>query len=320
VKRAALVLLLAIPLAAGAQTARVAGQVLDERQGPVQGATVRLTGGASQVTSAGGRFLFEQVVPGRYLLTVAAIGHQLQTLQVTIAGDTSLAILLPRRTITLDTVRVLPGRIRIRGTAVDSASGDKLMQAQATLYPDGKFVGAMTGTFIFDSIAPGPVTIMIEGAEHLPARVDFVATRDTSFQVRLSVDSVALRMIAQQVVRLTKRSQAVPYTVRGYNRDIITEQRTMTIGEFIDHKLSRSWSPAQRALLTAMSSCVFIDDRKVEPALLDGTIPELVERVELYGNGRMIRVYTKRYVASLIGQDGLGQMMYMPTGLQGTCR
>jgi hypothetical protein len=48
-------------------------------------------------------------------------------------------------------------------------------------------------------------------------------------------------------------------------------------------------------------------------------VPELIERVEVYKGGAMIRVYTKRYVASLINTAGLQKVMYLPIGLGLSC-
>jgi hypothetical protein len=137
--------------------------------------------------------------------------------------------------------------------------------------------------------------------------------------VKLGIDSVALRMIGLQVMRLEKRAQSVPYSMRSFNRKLISEHRMLTIGEFVDRKLQRPSDPSRRVTIPAMSACVFVDDSKVPPAMLDGLAPELIERVEVYKNGAMIRVYTKRYVSSLIGKAGLQKVMYLPIGMRISC-
>ena len=68
-----------------------------------------------------------------------------------------------------------------------------------------------------------------------------------------------------------------------------------------------------------MDACYFVDDMRVEPAMFDGLLPELIERVEMYKDGAMIRVYTKRYVAALINKSGLQKLSYMPIGLRPSC-
>jgi hypothetical protein len=307
-------------VSASAQTARVSGRVVELGRGtPVPGATVRITGATARVTDSNGRFEFTDVVAGRYIVTVSSIGYAFRSIELAISADTNLVFELSPRVVSLDTVVVLPTYLRIKGTAVDSASGDYLLQAQATLYPGGRFIGALNGTFAFDSVPPGPVTIVVEGAEHLPVRIEFQASGDTNFQVKLGIDSVALRMIGLQVMRLEKRAQSVPYTMRSFNRNLISEHRMMTIGEFIDRRLQRPPDPRRRVATPATGACVFVDDSKVPPAMLDGLIPELIERVEVYKNGAMIRVYTKRYVSSLIGKAGLQKVTYLPVGMGISC-
>jgi hypothetical protein len=316
----AVVIALTFPCLALAQASRVSGVVVDERQVPVQGASVRLTGNVSQTTGATGRFQFAEVVHGRYLVTVTAIGHQMRSIDLSITSDTTLTIVLTRRSITLDTMIVRPRNIRIRGIAVDLASGDYLLQAQATLYPGGRFVGAVNGTFTFDSVAPGPLTIVVEGAEHLPTRIELDAGGDTSVKVRLGVDSIALRMIAMQVKSLDTRSHALAMPKTVFNRDLIAREPTISIGDLITRKTYEDPIVLTKRPQSPDQGCFFLDDRKVERAVF-GTIPsELVERVEIYrqtgGSAsmppRMIRVYTKRYVASLPRRETLPRVVYMP--------
>src|SRR3954464_3633107 len=217
---------LAFAVTLSAQTVRVSGRVLEEGRGtPVGGATVRLTGSTARLTDSTGQFQFGDVVPGRYIVTVSSIGYRLRTVELNVTRDTSVVFQLTRRVVSLDTVVVRPKYLRIKGTAVDSASGDNLLQAQATLYPGSRFIGAQSGTFIFDSVSPGPITIVVEGAEPLPVRVEFDASRDTAFRVKMGIDSVSLKMIALQVMRLQQRAQETPYTLRSFNRDLIAAQR-----------------------------------------------------------------------------------------------
>jgi hypothetical protein len=318
--RACVCLILGSAGIASAQIARVSGRVVEEGRGtPVVNATVRLTGTNAKVTDSTGTFQFPDVVPGRYILTISSIGYRLRTVELAVARDTSIVVQLTSRVVALDTMIVRPKYLKIKGTAVDSASGDYLLQAQATLYPGSRFIGALNGSFTFDSVAPGPVTIVVEGAEHLPVRIEFEATRDTNFRVKMGIDSISLRMLALQVMRLEKRAQSVPYTMRSFNRNLIEEHRVMSIGEFVDRKLSRAPDLRRRQLLPASAACVFVDDNKVPPAMLDGMIPELIERVEVYKGGAMIRVYTKRYVSSLAGKSRLENVMYLPIGMGISC-
>ena len=313
-----------------AQTVGVSGTVVDERQLPVAGATVRLTGDTAVTTTSTGRFAFERTVPGRHVLTVAAVGFQLRVLELSVSRDTSLSITMMRLAITLDTVVVRPRNIRIKATAVDSATGDFLMQAQASLYPGGRFLGAISGTVVFDSVSPGPTSIVFEAFEHLPKRVDLNAEHDTSFRVKLGIDSVALRMIAVQVQRIARRSQSISMPTTSLNRDAIKREGTMSIGELIHRR-------AYGFIDTA--ACYYVDDIRVDSMDVIQLLPELVERVELFrrggaespdfkmrsktartfGNVQMIRVYTRRYVATLPRKETLPNVVFMRNGLRFTC-
>jgi hypothetical protein len=300
---------------ASAQTARISGRVTDEGRGtPVSGATVRITGATAQVTDSLGRFQFAGVLPGRYIISVASIGYRLRTLEFTIGGDTTISIGMTRRVVSLDTMIVRPRYVRIKATAVDSASGDALMQAQATLYPGGRFIGARTGVFVFDSVPPGPVTIIVEGLEHLPARVELEVDRDTTFRVKMGVDSVFLRMVAMKVQQLKTRSMSVPRRVDALNRDAIMRQGATNLGELIGR---RSFKGLVRPG-TPLAGCEIVDEVEVVPGVVYFLLPELVERVEIYGSARTpstIRVYTKRYVASLLGKETVPGVFFKGKGV-----
>jgi hypothetical protein len=321
--RVVLILVLAIPAIARAQVLRVSGRVVDETgTTPIRGVVVRLTGSDTTMTTGeSGTFSFSGVIPGRLVLTASAPDRQFYSTPLELTSDTVLTIVMRRpRVVTLDTVRVRPGDLRIKGSARDSASGDYIWFAQAALYPEGRFVGASDGEFSFDKVNRGPVTIVVEAPEHLPRVVQLDLTRDTTIRVLMAVDSLALRMIAAQVTRLTTRSEASPFTTRGYNREDMAREHTGSIGEFIDRMMFKPPDPRRRAAQSADDACVFVDDRRVAPGVIDGILPELIERVEVYARGGMIRVYTKRYVMSLVGQENLPKPMYMPTGFRPTCQ
>jgi hypothetical protein len=325
---------------ASAQTVRVSGVVVDERQLPIQGATVRLTGEASTTTRADGGFTFADAIPGRYLLTVSSIGFELRSIELTIARDTSLSIVMTRRAVTLDTVRIRPRNLRIKATAVDSSTGDFLLQAQATLYPGGMFVSGVSGVFVFDSVSPGPVTIIVEALEHLPARIQLDLARDTAFRVAMGLDSVALRMTDVQVKRLEQRTHGIPMLMKALNRDAIKRESASTLHELLTRRAFEDPQAARRAFVNPPEAgCYFVDDVKVSRGVFDAMLPELVERVEIYrsagapapklsgrpkgernfGMVQMFRVYTKRYVATLPRQRNLPRIEFSGSGLSPTC-
>lgn len=306
---------------AGAQTVRLSGRVVDEAgMAPVRGATVRVTGSDTTMTTGpSGTFSFAGLLPGRMVLTVSAVGRQFKSIPLEIYADTVVDAVMRPMVVTLDPMVVRPGGIRIKGTAVDSATGEYLWFALAGLYPAEVFYEASNGDFRFDKVAPGPVTIVVEAAEHLPAVIHFNARRDTTLRVKLAIDSVAIRMIGHQVLRLTERAASSPYVVLDYGRKDMERQRTATVGEFIDRQLFRPPGRKTRGGQSADDACVFLDDRKIAPGMLDGILSDLVERVELYRKGEMIRVYSRKYVRSLIAKDNLPKATFIPTGLRPAC-
>ena len=325
---------------AQAQTVRISGTVVDERQLPIQGATVRLTGDTSMITRSDGQFTFANVIPGRRVLTVSSIGFELRSLDVTIIRDSSLSIVMTRRTVTLDTVVVRPRSLRIKATAVDSASGDFLLQAQATLYPGSLSLSAVSGVFVFDSVSPGPVTMVFEALEHLPTRIELNLNRDTTFRVAMGVDSVALRMTALQVKRLEQRTNAISMPTTALNRDAIKREAATTLHELLTRRAFEDPQAARQAFTAPPEAgCYFVDDVKVSRGVFDAMLPELVERVEIFrsagapapklsgrqrgernfGTVQMFRVYTKRYVATLPRKQNLPRIMFSGSGLKPAC-
>ena len=313
-----LVLLAGQSLAAGglgAQAVRINGTVVDERAQPIQGAVVRLTGADSAITTkADGAFLFEGIFPNGMILTITATGYEYKSIPLS-PGNTALTVTLKSKVTRLDPMIVRPKAFRVKGQVVDAKSGDALMFARVTLYPDNRYRNAnAVGDFRFDSVDAGTMTIVAEAMEHLPVAVQFSATRDTSVgKIRMPIDSVALRMIAQQVERLKRRSMGSEFSVKYADRKDIAREARSAISEMVEklllHRLDRRRTMQQ----SATESCVFYDDQKIAPGMLFGIYPELIERVEVFHRGGMVRIYSKRYVMSLLAKEELKKPVYIVT-------
>ncbi len=92
--------------------ARIRGIVLDESASPVSGAVVSLESPSrADTTDTYGRFLFERLQPGRYLLSVKKDGSSFSQLQNKVTATTSPAdpvvFILEQRTYTVDEVVVI---------------------------------------------------------------------------------------------------------------------------------------------------------------------------------------------------------------------
>jgi hypothetical protein len=301
---------------------RVSGRVVDETgTAPVAGASVRVTGSDTTMTTGpSGTFAFGGLIPGKMVLTVSAVGRRFVSMPLELEADTVITVVMRPHVVALDPLVIRPGALNIKGTIVDSVTGDYLWFAQAGIYPGERWVNARNADFKFDKVAPGPVTIVVEAAEYLPAVISFDARRDTAFRVKLVIDTVARRMIARQINRLDERAEAQPYDIRAFTREDFDRERAESIGRFIGRQLFRpQFTQREQMAQSASDACVFYDDRRIPPQMLQGILPELVERVEFYRRGAMIRVYSKRYVRSLIVKEVLPKLTYIPTGFGPMC-
>ena len=287
------------PAVAAAQGITISGVVTDALQSaPVAGATVTLTGLPSVLTDANGSFRLADATPGSHVLTVAAIGYRYVTIELAATADTVVRVALERLPQLLDPTIARAGNVRIAGSVRDAETLASVIAGSATLYPGGRSVGLLSGDFVFENAPQGDsVTLVIEALEYLPKRVTFVPGADTSLTIGLAVDSVGRRLIAQQVQRLVSRSRSAPRSLDDLNRDEIEKRNEPTVGDLIRHRLPAGTVTDR---WPHKSGCIFFDDQPVGFDLLLTLPLEHIERIEIYGSrGSMIRVYSKRFVASL---------------------
>jgi hypothetical protein len=315
-----ILLLTFLSVPASAQMVRVTGVVRsrDDTTG-IPGATIRFSGAPDVQTDRQGRFL-TVMRRGRYSLSVQALGYRSFDHELYIRRDTSLTILLTEAPITLPSVSGTPGEINAQLRFIDRVTGLELMQAQATRLPDGSLQGAVSGSLTLRGLTAGDtVTVAAEAAEHLPIAIQFVPMRDTVIDIPMEVDSVALRMIDAQVKRLDNRANAVPYARHTLDRDGIARWRLPTLWGLIRSQLSPKLFEPDPPFPPAVEMCLVLDEVPVDWYVLSSTPPELVERLEIYGSdGRMIRAYTKRYVASLMGKE-IPRIGYAQNGIHRFC-
>jgi hypothetical protein len=228
-------------------------------------------------------------------------GYGAYSLELVVRADTILDIRLDPDPFPLDSVVVSTRRVTISGGIHDAATGLKLLQgAQVTVYPGSLVIDAVSGGFTLRNIPAGSrIGLLVEALEYLPATMEFVVQNDTAVTVALDVDSVAMRLVAQQVVRLEKRSMSIPHPIRAVNRDQIRQSGTLTMGELI--RRMRPGSAPERRTIDPYNQCVLLDDTRVRFEDVASIPPELIERVEVIGRrGSMVRVYTRRHVARLM--------------------
>ena len=286
-----------IPESGWAQGITVTGLVVERtRSSWIGGATVPLSGSPLFFTDLDGTFRFTGVTPGRHTLFVEAMGYQTRSQEMVIRADTAFTVEMDPDPIRLDSLLVRAGNITIRGEILDASTGQRVLFAQVTVQPDFSTVGAISGHFTVRRVPVGrAVTVLVEAVEFLPARIALITEADTSLTVEMEPDPVGIRMVAEQAQKLEARSRGQPYRRRVLGEDRLALLPSWTMYEVGSRELKmskRSWNRGG-----------------VRGGRPSG--PGEVARVEIYDDGGMVRIYTKRYLVSLLGKEP-GPMFYTP--------
>lgn len=311
---AAGILTIAGPAAAQTRQVTVTGLVVEREQSArIGNATVRLSGLPPFITEADGAFRFNGVEPGRHTLTVEAFGYRAGSLEVVIRSDTAFTVELSPDPIQLDSLSVTARDIRIKGDIFDALTGKHVLVAQVTVSPGFATRGAISGRFTVRNVPAGrAVSVLVEAIEYLPARIALITESDTTLTVRLEPDSVGIRMVRAEVAKLDARSEAVSLSRRVIERETLEQTPDWDVKDvvrtrFLGHDPS--------------GPCIFIDDVRRNADFLLGLLSGEVERIEVFRRGAMIRVYTKRFVARMMGKDApLPTIFYRDTMLGPVCR
>jgi hypothetical protein len=302
-----------------AQTVTVSGLVVEQADStPIGEASIRLADAPLAITDERGRFDIPGVPPGRYVLSVEALGYVSREIELDLRADTTIHIeLIPDP---IDVEGLLVEGVTIRGNLRDAESGLKLLTGRVTLQPDGRSVTTRSGSFTLKQVARGSSVILVaEAMEHLPTRVQLFVEGDTTVDIMMGVDSVAIRLLDRQARRLASRAESMPYSVNELDRDDIRSVRLPSIGELVRRQLPPGLVDWKYPYV-AGGHCIMLDDSPVQYAVLLGVPPELIERVEIYGHkARLISVYSKRYVASLMGKPALPPIRYSENGMSTVC-
>ena len=303
------------PVGLEAQELTVSGVVIESTRGAtVAGATVRLGDQRSFFTDLDGAFHFTKVPAGLHAMVVEAYGYRPRTLSLNLRSDTTLRVELEPAPIELDTLAVDLDNVTVRGTVRDAETNLPILVAEVLVYPGDRTVGANSGRFTLENVpARQPITLVVEAMEYLPVRLSLVPEGDTTLAIPLKTDSVALRMVQQQVQRLERRAQAVPVSLTALDREDLERHVYLNVLDVIRQRAPRS-VPRQNEDIWGRWSCYFLDDSKVPLDVFQGLRPEQIERIEVFGRGSMIRVYTRRYVHRLMRQGPLTNTGYI-TGL-----
>ena len=166
----------------------ITGTVCDyETNDVLEGCLVTLQpGGASQLTDSDGRFLFEELIPAEYEITVSKKNYSPSTKNVTVDSGQNLfvKILLPKESMT---------KGGITGTVRDYDTNDVLEGCLITLQPEG--TSQMTdseGHFLFEELIPADYEIIVSKKNYsaYTKKVTIDPGKNLSVEILLSKESM----------------------------------------------------------------------------------------------------------------------------------
>jgi hypothetical protein len=265
----------------------VSGRVIEPGESTIGGARVQLSGAVPVVTGRDGLFRFADVAPGVHTLTVDALGYRSYSAEIRVDSDTVVAVELSVDPIRLDSLAVRGGDIRIRGTVTDAESGDRVAGARVFVGRNRATATDPAGRFDVRDVPVGlAVAVDVRALEYLPVRIALITERDTTFDIALERDSVAARMVDAQMELLRTRSEAVGLSLMTIDRDRLMDSSGWTLWDLLQNRF------AGRLRI----GCLFVDEIPINSdrrGYLDSfTAPE-IQRVEVFGRGRMVRIYTR---------------------------
>ena len=305
------------PARVASQVAVVEGRVLDAGSGAgLQNAIVTLEGRGSVLTSESGSFRYADVPLGAHTLRVQAFGYRERTLPLDVRGDTTVSVSVDVVPIELDEVEVELRTIDFDGEARDPATDGIVMDALVVSSQGHEERTNAHGHFDLDDVVEGaPLRIEIRAFSYLPLDTTFVPDDAGRRVFELEVDSLMIRMIDVQVRRIESRAEG---RIVSFPRVMDRQRLARYLNNFTLLDMLEREVPAR---VLGRVACVLIDDQQIDGttgfmraalrrSYLLGTYPDEVERLEFLefttpGGGRVLqlRVYTKDYMARLVGSD-----------------
>ena len=200
-----------------------------------------------------------------------------------------------------------PSVVPLSGQVTDRSTGQPL--AGAYVEVGGTHLEALTdeqGRFTFRKVRPGEhqVTVSLLGYSDLE-RVVRAAAGGPPVALALEPDPVVLEGLTVNLNVLEQRRHRVAVSSRAYDRTQIRRSSAMNMEAFVR---GPGGVPAVGCRRAFASSCVYSRGRYEAVAVyldempiyslehLAGVQPEEVERVEVYQNGRQVRVYTSWFM------------------------
>jgi hypothetical protein len=303
-------LLWAIPSEAQTPSFTVSGRVVESIHLTwIGGATVRLSGHPAFITETEGSFRFTNVTPGPHTMTMEAMGYRTRQLQLMIRADTVLLVELEVDPIRLDSLLVEAGTITLRGRVTDGATGRRIPEARVKA--DSRFTTFTNagGSFRIKKLPRGfSIPIEVDAYKYLPARIALITEVDTTLTIELEPDSLGIQLFEATTQRLEVRSRAVSLSTIALDRRYMERAPNRSAYDVINWRLGgREFS----------GQCLFIDEiKQPDKRVLDSYVAAELERIEIYGRGTMVRVFTQSFIANSLGwAQAFHPIVYVEGGL-----
>jgi hypothetical protein len=305
----AILLLAAAAIPAVAQTgARLSGRVVERgSDSGIAGATIE-TGSRQVLSDFEGRFVIDELPLGTHSVAIKAYGYSPREVSVRLTGDTSIVVPLDPAPISLDSLLVEGRTITVRGEVYERGDDRGLLDVEIRVEPDHESYTNSAGRFKLEDIPAGPpLRFSVRGFGFLPIESVLSAFEDTTLVIHLEADSVAQRMIQQQVERIENRARPHATAVMpALDREYLLRNRNATALDIVQTRYG---------LFLGRIKCILIDDRQSYNGLaeLAHFLPDELERVEVLLRGVMLRIYTRDYLRERLGQAGkLPTPVYVP--------
>ena len=291
---------LLLPTLAAAQTTVVLdGRVTGADGGPgIQNAIVQLEGHRPTLTAAGGAFRFEGVEPGEYLIQVEAFGYVSTLRTLVVDGDATVIIALDIAPFQLDSLVVAPREIDLDGWVRDAVKDISLANADVLTSRGHTTRTNRRGRFDVDVWAGFPVIVQIRAFGYLPLDTLLVPAEDENHLFELGVDPLVDLMIETEIRRIEERAGGRRSIVmQPMNQGSLLRWGGYTLKELIQLRYPRRGKGI---------GCVVVDERVLTLSMAEGvlltTLALEVERIEFLFRGRMLRVYTREFLRTMIGR------------------
>jgi Carboxypeptidase regulatory-like domain len=262
----------------------VRGSVNDE---PLAGALIDLRATDNPRSARSDQFgVFEinAVAPGTYRMTVRRIGYAELTRELIVADhDTALMVVLVRRAMLLDTMRVKANVTAIYGLVGTSLTLMPLQGASVLVVGAGKAETTDSGGRFFVPLKrPGSYLLRVAkpGYSPLQLTIDVPTERSVETSALLDTSSAATRP------NTDKRWEDFDRRVEGHamNSALVTSRELEKFeSQLFSEAIKNSPSFAKRGMKLGNSACVFINGSPRPGLALDVLRVEDVQAVELYG-------------------------------------